>query len=48
MDDLQENYKKDKFLGKSFYYQQKLNLNFKNIEDIKQLDLLITKYLEGL
>ncbi|KAL4436223.1 hypothetical protein ABPG74_018207 [Tetrahymena malaccensis] len=48
INDLQENYKKDKFLGKSFYYQQKLNLDFKNFEDIKTLDLLITKYLEGL
>lgn len=25
-----------------------MNLNFKNMEDIKTLDLLITKYLEGL
>ncbi|EAS07144.2 XRN 5'-3' exonuclease amine-terminal protein (macronuclear) [Tetrahymena thermophila SB210] len=48
INDLQENYKKDQFLGKSYYYQQKLNLDFKNFDDIKTLDLLITKYLEGL
>lgn len=35
-------------MGKSYYYQQKLGLNFESMEDIVTLDKLITKYLEGL
>lgn len=39
--DLQEHFEKDKFLGKSFYYKQKLQLSFESMEDIRTLDRLI-------
>lgn len=48
MEQLQSNLEEDNYLGKSFYYLQKLELDFKSIDDLKKLDLLITKYLEGL
>jgi len=48
MEQLQQNFEQDNYLGKSFYYLQKLELDFKSIDDLKRLDLLITKYLEGL
>jgi len=48
MEQLQSNLEEDNYKGKSFYYLQKLELDFKSIDDLKKLDLLITKYLEGL